>query len=141
MKLSRDTTIGSKRLIFLLHRYFDHRGCLIPHSGLTITERRFMDNPTSITEQADADLVKVRENLDRIAAEIDGHDYFRYLRSFSPGLQEYMEAVSFYYFLKHRDLITKKQIEDDIQNASPTVHSSTSHRQSLHSHSRIRNGG
>ena len=82
-----------------------------------------MDNPQSITEQADGDLVRVRENLDRIATEIDGHDYFRYLRAFSPGLQEYMEAVSFYYFLKHRDLITKKQIEDDIQNASPTVRS------------------
>lgn len=80
-----------------------------------------MDNPQSIQEQADADLVKIRENLDKIAAEIDGHDYFRYLRAFSPGLQEYMESVSFYYFLKHRDLITRKQIEDDIQSASPTV--------------------
>lgn len=96
-----------------------------------------MDNPQSITEQADGDLVRVRENLDKIATEIEGHDYFRYLRAFSPGLQEYMEAVSFYYFLKHRDLITKKQIEDDIQNASPTVRSPPRHSHEHSTHTDI----
>lgn len=81
--------------------------------------------------------MRVRENLDKIATEIEGHDYFRYLRAFSPGLQEYMEAVSFYYFLKHRDLITKKQIEDDIQNASPTVRSPPRHSHEHSTHTDI----
>jgi len=98
VKVSRDITIGSKRLIFLLHRY--------------------NEDPVETKERADADLVKLRELLERIPLELEGvHDYYRYLRAFSPGVQEYIEAASFYHFLVTNTLITKQKLEADIQQA------------------------
>jgi predicted translin family RNA/ssDNA-binding protein len=99
VKISRDITIGSKRLIFLLHR--------------------FLDDPEEITQKADEDLKKIHENFARIAQELQGQDYYRYLRAFSPGIQEYIEAVSFFEYLKSGRLILKDKIESDIRAGNP----------------------
>ncbi len=34
------------------------------------------------------------------------------LLSIFPGLQEYIEAVSFYHYLKHKDLVGLKEVEE-----------------------------
>lgn len=46
---------------------------------------------------------------------------YRYVRAFSPGVQEYIEAASFYEYLRTGTLISKAKLEADVQTASPTV--------------------
>jgi len=98
VKLSRDVTIGSKRLIFLLQRN-DEREVLL--------------------KQAEVDLMPILANLEQISLELQGHEYWQYRRAFSPGLQEFIEAVSFLHFTKHSALITLKQVDELIQTGTP----------------------
>ncbi|UYV78309.1 TSNAX [Cordylochernes scorpioides] len=91
---SRDLTIESKRTIFQLHR---------------ITG-----------EESKADILgQVRKRLDEvrhgsllaIAAEVKDCDYYLYVKAFSPGLQEFVEAVTYYYYLKENRLATWEEIQ------------------------------
>lgn len=93
VKLSRDLTIGSKRLIFLLLRQGDE----------------------DKMKQAGEALCKLHKLIGNIATEVRGRDYWRYQRAFSPGLQEYIEALSLYHFLNTSRLITKTEIERRIE--------------------------
>lgn len=45
----------------------------------------------------------------------------RYQPYFSPGLQEYIEAISFYQFLINFHLISPKEIENQIQEISSNM--------------------
>ena len=58
------------------------------------------------------------ENLRQVQAifatlsiELQGDKFWRYQRQVSPGLQEYIEALSFAYFLEHGSLITFDQVQ------------------------------
>jgi hypothetical protein len=50
-----------------------------------------------------------------------GQEYWRYRRAFSPGLQEFIEAVSFLHFIKHGNLITREEVEEVIRAGTPNV--------------------
>ncbi|XP_076097748.1 translin-associated protein X-like isoform X2 [Mytilus galloprovincialis] len=97
VKLSRDVTIESKRTIFLLQR-------LIGSSP-----------DIKILEEA-LEKLKAIENtkLLSIAKELDQEDPYKFLRAYSPGLQEYIEAVSFYHYLKNKKLVTLEEVQKDL---------------------------
>jgi len=86
VKLSRDITIGSKRLISLLQR----------SAG---------EDKDQIMKKATVDLEKIKETIHKVIHELEGQEYWRYQRAFSPGLQEFIEAVSFMQYLKDGTLI------------------------------------
>ncbi len=70
VKLSRDITIESKRIIFLLHRVQDE------------------ETKLKLTAEADSKLQCVINNSwKKVAKELLGHDYHHYLRAYSPGLR------------------------------------------------------
>ncbi|XP_033835426.1 translin-associated protein X [Periophthalmus magnuspinnatus] len=92
VKISRDVTIESKRTIFLLHRVTS-----VPDVEAILTE-------------ADAKLDMVRQKIGLIADELRGEDIYQFHRAFTPGIQEYVEAVSFQHFIRHRSLISLEEI-------------------------------
>eukprot|EP01097_Dermamoeba_algensis_P002310 TRINITY_DN1922_c0_g1_i2.p1 TRINITY_DN1922_c0_g1~~TRINITY_DN1922_c0_g1_i2.p1 ORF type:complete len:212 (+),score=38.57 TRINITY_DN1922_c0_g1_i2:39-674(+) len=98
IKCSRDTTINSKRLISLLQRLTD-------------------DTKDELLKKAEADLKRIHEHICKIASEVHQQDYYRYTRAFTFGIQEYVEAVSFYYFIKTGELISIKTIESMIKES------------------------
>ncbi|KAK1170559.1 translin-associated protein X [Acipenser oxyrinchus oxyrinchus] len=96
VKLSRDITIESKRTIFLLHRVTS-----VPDVEEVLAE-----------SEDKLDGVKLKIKL--IALELIGEDLYQYHRAFTPGIQEYVEAVSFQHFIKERSLISLEQINKDL---------------------------
>ncbi|KAM9847568.1 translin-associated protein X [Aulostomus maculatus] len=92
VKLSRDITIESKRTIFLLHRV-----TTVPDTEEVVNE-------------ADVKLDGVRQKIGQIAEELRGEDIFQFHRAFTPGIQEYVEAVSFQHYIRHRSLISLEEI-------------------------------
>ncbi|XP_067840244.1 translin-associated protein X isoform X3 [Heptranchias perlo] len=92
VKLSRDITIESKRTIFLLHRVTSVSDI---EELLSESETRFGD---------------IRQKIQQIAQELIGEDMCQFHRAFSPGLQEYVEAVSFQHFIRTRSLISLEEI-------------------------------
>ena len=88
VKLSRDITIQSKRIIFLLHR------------ALSLA-----DNGPILSE-AECKLQEVAKLLHRIAEEQVNEDPARYKNAYSIGVQEYIEALSFYHYWKEGILLS-----------------------------------
>ena len=97
VKCSRDVTIASKRIIFNLQRV----------AGASDTEQIF--------KEADEKFVTVKELLNTIALELEGEDPFLFTRAYSPGVQEYIEALSFAHFLKRKTLISFDQVEAELK--------------------------
>lgn len=80
VKLSRDITIESKRIIFLLH---------------TIDERK--DNAQLVlTEARDRLNTLCKTKCLAIAQEMQNRDTHLHIRAFTAGLQEFIEALAFY---------------------------------------------
>jgi len=97
VKLSRDITIESKRVIFLLHRIHDE--------GST----------KQLTEEAQAKLESViRNSWSNVARELQGNDPHHFLRAYSPGMQEYIEAKSFLHYINNGTLITLDQLQKEL---------------------------
>ncbi|XP_037247664.1 translin-associated protein X isoform X1 [Falco biarmicus] len=96
VKLSRDITIESKRTIFLLHRFTS------------------APNGEEILNESEVKLDAVRRKIKQVAQELIGEDMYQFHRAISPGLQEYVEAVSFQYFIKTRSLISVEEINKQL---------------------------
>ncbi|CAL1578284.1 unnamed protein product [Knipowitschia caucasica] len=92
VKISRDVTIESKRTIFILHRVTS-----VPDAEVVLKE-------------ADVKLDLVRQKIGLIADELRGEDIHQFHRAFTPGIQEYVEAVSFQHFIRHRSLISLEEV-------------------------------
>uniref|UniRef100_W5NFT3 Translin-associated protein X n=1 Tax=Lepisosteus oculatus TaxID=7918 RepID=W5NFT3_LEPOC len=92
VKLSRDITIESKRTIFLLHRVTSVPGV------------------AEVLAESEVKLDGVRLKIKQIAEELRGQDLHQYHRAFTPGIQEYVEAISFQHFIKERALISLEEI-------------------------------
>ncbi|EDV20313.1 uncharacterized protein TRIADDRAFT_32160 [Trichoplax adhaerens] len=96
VKSSRDITIASKRCIFLLHRAL---------------------NDSSKQEEV---LLEAKNKLDeiqikqwsKIVAKVDNDDRYLYARAYWPGLEEFVEAMTYYYYLKESKLISLSQFID-----------------------------
>ncbi|NWR74469.1 TSNAX protein, partial [Centropus unirufus] len=96
VKLSRDITIESKRTIFLLHRFIS------------------APNGEEILKDSQVKLDAIRRKIRQVAQELVGEDMYQYHKAISPGLQEYVEAVSFQYFIKTRSLISIEDINKQL---------------------------
>lgn len=83
VKLSRDITIESKRIIFLLH---------------TLDKESKRE---SVLGEAKLRLDNMGKTLFKnIAYELDGQDIYQYLKAYRVGLEEYIEAVTFFQYLQ-----------------------------------------
>ncbi|KAK2589173.1 hypothetical protein KPH14_001989 [Odynerus spinipes] len=109
VKLSRDITIESKRIIFLLHT-------LVKES------------------KRDAVLGEAKQRIDNmgktlfknIAYELEGQDVFQYLKAYRPGLEEYVEAVTFFQYLQDGCIKDWLELEKPLTYASLEECKSTS---------------
>jgi predicted translin family RNA/ssDNA-binding protein len=96
VKASRDTTYLSKKVIFGLHRIKE-------------TNRE-----TTVAEGAAA-LSAIRDVLaTRIAKELSADLYPLLQRSFSPGMQEYVEAAVFHAYLRDGSLVSRDMLSQEI---------------------------
>lgn len=85
VKLNRDITIESKRIIFLLHN----------------SATDFEDKREEVFKEADTRLnTLIENNFKNIALELKGQDHYQFLRAYTAGLQEFIEALLFYQFMK-----------------------------------------
>ncbi|GAA5974151.1 hypothetical protein JCM11641_003467 [Rhodosporidiobolus odoratus] len=86
VKLSRDITALSKQLIFALHRIASGR----PREGVMKEARGKMGELSGL--------------FGKLQGEVRGEAFWRYERSVSPGIQEYLEGYTFYHYLEHQTL-------------------------------------
>ncbi|KAH9487108.1 Translin-associated protein X [Psilocybe cubensis] len=108
IKASRDITNLSKKAIFLLHR--------LVQNPADANE----DQPTHYKKAAQQGYEKLREIQDlyaKLQPELEGDKYWRYQRQVSPGLQEYIEALSFAHYLDHGTLITFDEVQKTLMTA------------------------
>ena len=92
VKLSRDTTILSKRIIFLLHRVSASK------------------EQGQLLEEVEAKMSEVCETLRLTAEELRGSDPYQFRAAYSPGLQEFIEAASYYTFLTRGELVSLEEL-------------------------------
>ncbi|KAJ8672793.1 hypothetical protein QAD02_004053 [Eretmocerus hayati] len=98
VKVSRDVTIESKRIIFLLH---------------TLDRESKRNN---ILSDAETRLNSLITGLFKnIALELDGEDAYIYLRAYRPGLQEFIEAITFYWYLQNSTLYHWTNLEESMK--------------------------
>ncbi|KAJ4970565.1 hypothetical protein NE237_003664 [Protea cynaroides] len=87
VKASRDITINSKKVIFQVHRITKY-------------------NREEVLEKAEKDLVSVTEQyMSRLVKELQGTDFWKLRRAYSPGIQEYVEAATLCKFCKTGTLL------------------------------------
>lgn len=110
IKLSRDITIESKRLIFLLH---------------TVDTRK--SNYETILDEARTRLAALcTNNFASIAKELQNLDPYQYARAYSAGLQEFVEAWTYFEYLSRNgindwDDLQKKLTYDVAEEKPPKV--------------------
>lgn len=84
IKLSREITLNSKRLIFLLHRYEPSEENLLTDKTLTAARQKIED---------------IRKLFVQMADEVANTEFLHY-RSWRMALEEYVEAVAVYYYFQ-----------------------------------------
>ncbi|KAK7071666.1 hypothetical protein SK128_025826 [Halocaridina rubra] len=95
-KTSRDITVRSKRIIFSLHR--------LP--GMENEERE------KVLTSAASDLQDIEKTLMKyIAQELVDEEPYQYVYAYSGGLQEYIEALSFYHYLTTDAIISHDEVQ------------------------------
>lgn len=98
VKLSRDITIESKRLIFLLH---------------TVDVKK--PNYTKILDEARTRLVALcANNFASIAKELQDQDPYQYSRAYSAGLQEFIEAWSYFHYLSDTNINDWNELQEKL---------------------------
>lgn len=106
VKLSRDITIESKRIIFLLHTFCSSRP----------------DKQEEILTEAETRLDNlVSSSFKSISEELNSQDQYQYNRAFTSGMQEFVEAVTFYSYLKYGLLCGWADIKKKFIYAQPEV--------------------
>ncbi|XP_071869248.1 translin associated factor X [Bombus fervidus] len=104
VKFGRDITIESKRIIFLLH---------------TIDKKSKQE---SVLSEADMRLQKVARTLFKsIAHELEDQDPYLYLKAYRNGLEEYIEAVTFYQYLNCDDMKSWLEIGKTLTYRIPKI--------------------
>ncbi|XP_050307800.1 translin-associated protein X [Anthonomus grandis grandis] len=97
VKLSRDITIESKRIIFLLH-----------NTSTDVESKR-----DSILKEAKLRLENLcANNFKSIALELQNHDPYLYHRAFTSGMQEFIEALCLYQYISNDKIESWECIND-----------------------------
>ncbi|KAJ3045728.1 hypothetical protein HDV00_007854 [Rhizophlyctis rosea] len=97
IKISRDITIASKRMIFLLHR--------VSHA-----------DREHVLAEARAEQRKIVKLFEKAAVELQGNDFYKHHRSIGPGYEEYVEAASFLVFVERGELATQQELQAELVN-------------------------
>ncbi|GAA99703.1 uncharacterized protein L969DRAFT_89557 [Mixia osmundae IAM 14324] len=101
IKVSRDVTALSKKLIFHLHR-----------TGQP-------GKAASILTEAQVKQTEILKLLESIAPQLQDGNFWRYQRNITGGIQEFLEAVSFMHYLgPERSIITFAQASQLLQERS-----------------------
>ncbi|KAI9762492.1 MAG: hypothetical protein M1835_008029 [Candelina submexicana] len=90
IKASRDITALSKKIIFALQR--------VRHLSSPL--------PSSVTSETSKHQTTITALFTSLTTDLQGLNSWRYQRQISPGIQEYIEAVSFSHYLQHQTLMT-----------------------------------
>ncbi|TBU34981.1 Translin [Dichomitus squalens] len=101
IKSSRDVTNLSKKVIFLLHRTMTE----------DVGEADDRTLGSRAASRARGKLKEIQSLFAGMRPELSGDKYARYQRNVSPGLQEYIEALSFAHYLEHRALISYEEVQ------------------------------
>ncbi|KAG1755019.1 Translin [Suillus paluster] len=96
IKISRDATNLSKKVIFLLHR--------------TISEES-NNSSLRIVRRGREKLREVQALYAQIRNEVQAERFWHYHKAISPGLQEYIEALSFAHYLEHGTLVSYEEVQ------------------------------
>lgn len=93
IKASRDITASSKKIIFSLQRV------------------RALNQPipAKIAKEISTRFASIKALFQSLVPDLQGIDSWRYQRQISPGIQEFMEAVSFEHYLQTQKLITLEE--------------------------------
>eukprot|EP00116_Pleurobrachia_bachei_P009156 sb/3469418/ len=102
VKISRDITIASKRIIFGLHRILPDN--TKEHEG--------------ILKEAEGKLTALKPQFVKIGEELKGEDVYRFHRAFTNGVQEFIEAATFHHGLKSLTIPTISHLQE--QYMGPT---------------------
>ncbi|KAG0290579.1 hypothetical protein BGZ98_003373 [Dissophora globulifera] len=102
IKVSRDINNFSKKMIFALHRA-EPKDFLTQHLSSSEALVDFKDK-----------LDTVLKLFHRAAIDLQGSNYYRYQRSISGAMQEYIEARTLEYYLIHGKLMPKTALEADL---------------------------
>ncbi|KAL3435952.1 Translin family-domain-containing protein [Aspergillus tetrazonus] len=94
IKISRDITALSKKIIFSLQR--------VRTAGAPI--------PPSILKDVQSRFTQINDLFLSAVPETQGLNNYRYLRNLSGGIQEFIEALSFKHYLETQTLITREQV-------------------------------
>lgn len=98
MKLSRDATNLSKKVIFLLHRI--------------ATEESGQEDVTAVAVlQSRKKLAEIMLVFDCMRIELQDGRFWRHQKTISAAIQEYIEALSFAHYLEHDTLLTFEQVQ------------------------------
>ncbi|CAK8561717.1 unnamed protein product [Lathyrus sativus] len=96
VKASRDITMNSKKVIFQVHRMSKY-------------------NKVEVLEKAEKDLAAVtNQYVSRLVKELQGTDFWKLRRAYSPGIQEYVEAATFCSFCKNGALLKLDEMNDTL---------------------------
>lgn len=95
VKKSRDITIESKRLIFLLHSI----------------DSRSSDFDKCLSDAYNRLMALCDFHFLNVAKELAGHDPYQYVRAYSAGLQEFIEAYTYYLYLKKECIFDWGQLQ------------------------------
>lgn len=103
VKCSRDITIESKRIIFLLH---------------TVDPKK--NNLLQVCEEAKNRLhVLCRTNFSVIAKELQGLDPYQFGRAYTAGMQEFIEAYTFYEYVHSQNISHWKHLQEKFRYKVP----------------------
>ncbi|KAJ8646403.1 hypothetical protein MRB53_008151 [Persea americana] len=104
VKASRDVTINSKKVIFQVHRMTKH-------------------DKGEVLEKAEKDLAAVTDqHVSKLVKELQGTDFWKLRRAYSPGIQEYVEAAVLCKFCKNGTLLSLDEINKSLlQLGDPSV--------------------
>ncbi|EGO03646.1 hypothetical protein SERLA73DRAFT_175199 [Serpula lacrymans var. lacrymans S7.3] len=104
IKISRDVTNLSKKIIFLVHRLMMETA-----SGGT-------PDSESVAKRSRDKLQEVQSIYARMNDEVPDEQFWRYHQTISPGLQEYIEALSFTHYIQYGTLITYGQVRTSLSD-------------------------
>jgi len=102
IKLSREVTNLSKKIIFSLHRQALEQLDDNSHTVLSTNEGRM-------------GFVEIKQVFQQMRPELEGENFWRHQKTISPGLQEYIEALSFSYYLENNRLISYQQVQEELR--------------------------
>ncbi|KAG9454921.1 hypothetical protein H6P81_007825 [Aristolochia fimbriata] len=100
VKASRDVTMNSKKVIFQVHRISKN-------------------NREEVLEKAQKDLASVTDiYLSKLVKELQGTDFWKLRRAYSPGVQEYIEAATLCKFCTTGNLMTLDEVNRNLLSLS-----------------------